>query len=407
LVCELLCVGTELLLGDILNTNAQFLSREMAALGIAVLHQSTVGDNPLRLREALETALERSDIVLTSGGLGPTADDITREIACEVMGEALLADAEILAKLEAFFTARGSRMTDNNKKQALVPQNGRVLENHNGTAPGICMEKNGKCLILLPGPPRELEPMFRESVKPLLQKYADGVILSHTVHTMLLGESAMEARVRDLMDSANPTVAPYAKSGEAYLRVSAKAADLQQAERIAAPVLQELQARLGNAVYGLDCGSIEIAVVRLLAEKGKTLAVAESCTGGYLAKRITDIPGASQVFACGIVSYSNDIKRRILGVRAQTLEAYSAVSEQVACEMAQRVRQIGGADIGLAATGYAGPGEGAGLSYIAIDSEDGTRSECIQTGRTQDRDYNRYVSASRALNLVRLFLQGA
>jgi len=270
------------------------------------------------------------------------------------------------------------------------------------------MHKDEKHLILLPGPPRELEPMFRESVKPYLRPFANGVILSHTVRTMGIGESAMEELVADLLEGENPTVAPYAKTGEALLRVSARAETAEQAERLCGPVLSELGKRLGDCVYGIDAKSIEQALVARLIACGKTLAVAESITGGYLAKRITDIPGASGCFACGIGSYSGDVKRHILGVKAETLEQYTAVSEQTAIEMAQNIRRMGGADFGLATTGYAGPAtqtEPGGVSFVAIDSANGSRCEKVVTGRENDRDFNRYVTASRALDLVRLELR--
>ncbi len=407
-VCELLSVGTELLLGDILNTNAQFLSRELAAMGISVWHQSTVGDNPQRLRDALALALSRSDVVITSGGLGPTADDITREVSCELFGERLILSQELLHGMQQFFSCRNAAMPKNNERQAYVPEHGTVFINNNGTAPGLALERDGKALLLLPGPPREMEPMFRESVKPFLQPWAGGLILSHTVRTMNLGESAMELLVADLMEGANPTVAPYAKTGEALLRVSARADTPEQAEALCEPVLREIQKRLGDKVYGIDSESVEQTVVTQLLAKGKTLAVAESLTGGYLAKRITDIPGASRCFSCGIVSYTNAMKQQLLQVSEQTLARYGAVSEQTALEMAQNVRRIAGADYGLSATGFAGPAtqqEPACYSYIAVADKTGAYCEKVATGRTQDRDYNRYVTVSRALNLVRLRLQ--
>lgn len=409
-VCEIISVGTELLLGEILNTNARFLSLELAALGISVLRQTTVGDNPLRLAQALKDALSRSDIVITSGGLGPTADDITKEVCCQVMGFELIVDEEILTLLEQFFASRGIKMPHSNKKQALVPLGGTVFRNNNGTAPGIACEKDAKCVILLPGPPRELNPMFLESVKPFLSKYTNGVILSHTVRTFGIGESAMAELAADLLNSENPTVAPYAKDGEALLRVTACAQTAAQVETLCAPVLKSLLERLFPYVYGIDVDSLQQKVVELLMEKNLKVALAESCTAGYTAKRLTEIAGASKVFECGIIAYSNEIKIKLLNVSPNTLKEYGAVSEQTAIEMAKGVRVAGGADIGVGITGIAGPtGDGSekpsGLSFIALVDGDTVRAEKIETGKPLDREYNRYYTASRALNMIRLYAE--
>lgn len=407
-VCEIISVGTELLLGEILNTNARFLSLELASLGISVLHQTTVGDNPHRLAQALKDALSRSDIVITSGGLGPTADDITKEVCCQVMGFELTVDKEILALLEKFFATRGIKMPHTNKKQAFIPLGGTVFHNNNGTAPGVACEKDGKCVIMLPGPPRELNPMFLESIKPFLSKYTNGIILSHTVRTFGIGESAMAELAEDLLDSENPTVAPYAKDGEALLRVTACAQTAAQAEKLCDPVLKSLLERLSPYVYGVDVDSLQQKVVELLTKKKLTVALAESCTAGYTAKRLTEIAGASKVFECGIVAYSNRIKIKLLNVSPDTLNKYGAVSEQTAVEMAKGARAVGGADIGVGITGIAGPeSDGSkkpvGLCFIALADVDTVRVEKIETGRPFDREYNRYYAASRALNMIRLY----
>ena len=407
-VCEIISVGTELLLGEILNTNARFLSLELAALGISVLRQSTVGDNPERLAQTLRDALSRSDIVIASGGLGPTADDITKEVCCGVMGFELVVDDEILALLNRYFLSRGIKMPESNKKQAYVPLGGTVFRNKNGTAPGIACEKDGKCVILLPGPPRELNPMFLDSVKPFLSKYSDSVIISHTVRTFGIGESAMAELAEELLWGENPTVAPYAKDGEALLRVTARAATAPEAETLCAPVIEKLLASLAPYVYGVDVDSLQQKAVELLTEKGLRVAIAESCTAGYTAKRLTEIPGASKVFECGIISYSNDIKIKLLGVLPDTLKIYGAVSEQTAAEMAKGVRRLVGADIGVGITGIAGPHSDsgqkpAGLSYIALADTDSVTVEKIETGRRYDREYNRYYTASRALNMIRKY----
>lgn len=409
-VCEILSVGTELLLGDILNTDTRYLSRALASMGISVLHHSTVGDNRERLSAELKNSLSRSDIVITSGGLGPTEDDLTKEVCCEVMGFALRESAEIAEEIRAYFKNRHSDMPENNLKQALIPVGSTVFKNNHGTAPGLAIERDGKCVIMLPGPPGELQPMFEESVRDYLSKYSDGAIVSHTVNIIGAGESAVALELDDMFDRENPTVAPYAKQGEVQLRVTAKAASAEEADKLCEPVVDEICSRLGDIVYGVDAGNIESRVVSLLKSHKKTIACAESCTAGYIAKRITDVPGASEVFGCGIVSYSNDIKSEVLGVKKDTLLSYGAVSEQTAREMALGALHVSGADIAVASTGIAGPGSScgkpAGLSFVAVASGDCVFVEKIETGHKNDREYNRYVTASRALNLARLMLEG-
>ncbi len=408
-VCEILSVGTEILLGDILNTNSRYLSLELAKLGISVLRHTTVGDNHERLAAALKTALERSDIVIATGGLGPTADDITRDVCCEVMGFEMKLDEGIAAKIRRYFDSKGIEMPETNLRQAYVPVGGTVFENNHGTAPGLGLKKGGKCVVILPGPPYEMAPMYQESIVPYLAEYSDGAIVSHTVRTMGIGESAMAELVADLLENENPTVAPYAKKGEALLRVTAKADNAEEAEKLCVPVIDEIKSRLGGYVYGVDSESIEQRVVELLKANNLTLATAESCTAGYIPKRITDIPGASSVFEYGAITYSNDVKQKVLGVREETLSRFGAVSEQTAREMAAGIRRVSGADIGIAVTGIAGPGSDGtdkpvGLCYIAINAEGFERFEKIETGKN-DREYNRYVTASRALNLVRVCIE--
>ena len=408
-ICEILSVGTELLLGDILDTNAQFLSRELAARGISVLRRTTVGDNAGRLRAALTAALDAADVVLITGGLGPTADDITRDVACETMGFPLQTDPEIAAGLRAFFAGRGMDMPEENLRQAQIPIGGTVFPNPNGTAPGIGLKKDGKCVVLLPGPPREMRPMFLESAVPFLKDYTDGVIVSHTVRTIGIGESAMAHAVADLLESGNPTVAPYAKTGEALLRVTARAQDPAAAQALCEPVLDEIRRRLGEKVYGLDLNGVEEAVVALLKAQNKTIATAESCTAGLIPKRITDVPGASTVFQFGAVTYSNEYKEKILGVRRETLERFGAVSAQTAREMAAGIRRLTGADLGISVTGIAGPGSDGtnkpvGLCYIALDAADAQLCEELNTGRN-DREFNRFYNASHALDLARRYLE--
>lgn len=410
--CEILSVGTELLLGDILNTDAQFLARELAAMGFTMQHQATVGDNPERLREAVEHALSRSDIIITSGGLGPTADDITKEICAEVMGISLVLHEESLQCMLDFFSHRKSGMPETNRKQAYLPEGGIVFRNDHGTAPGCAMERDGKCIICLPGPPRELYPMFNNFVKPYLSEKSGMVIISHNVRTFGIGESLMAETAGELLDMQNPTVAPYAKDGEALLRVTARAENEEKAEELIKPVIEKIENRLGKFIYGIDVSSIQEKVVELLKEKKMKIGLAESCTAGYIAKRITEIPGSSEVFDCGIVSYANHIKEQILGVPHDAIEKNGVVSREVACYMARGALKVSGADIALSVTGIAGPdpsesGKPAGLSFIALADKNNVWCIKFETGRSGDnREYNRYVTASNALNLARLYLIG-
>lgn len=404
--CELISVGTEILLGDILNTNVQYLSKALASIGIGVTHHTTVGDNAQRLLKALEDAFTRCDTVILTGGLGPTPDDLTKETCAEFFGKKLYLDSSIVEEIESFFTLRNIVMPESNKKQALVPEDSIILPNRNGTAPGFIMEKDGKTIVILPGPPKEMVPMYRESVEPYLKKFTNEVILSKNIRTFGIGESSMSEMVADLLEGSNPTVAPYAKSGEALLRVTAKAKSEKEANELMAPVIREIENRLGDYIYGIDVSSIEEAVVKLLLDRHQTVAFAESCTGGLCAKRITDIPGASEIFHCGVVSYSNDIKHKVLGVKKETLDKYTAVSEQTAKEMADGVRLLADATYGVSITGYAGPGnsEEVGTIYIGVSSENETRAVKLMTGHkgANCRDYNRHVASSRAFNELRL-----
>ena len=410
--CEIISVGTEILLGDILNTDAQFLSIQLALMGISVLHQTTVGDNPERLREALGIAASRNDIIITSGGLGPTPDDLTKEICCEFFSKKCVLHRESLERMSSYFASKGLEMTENNKKQAMLPTDCTVFPNDNGTAPGCAIEKDGKHIIMLPGPPGELKPMFFKSAAKYLKRFSDKTIISHSIRTFGIGESAMAQKVNDLFDGSNPTLAPYAKNGEALLRVTAMAQSKEDAEKLCAPIIKEVSKRLDGLIYGIDVPNIETAVVNMLKEKHLKLATAESCTGGYIGKRITDIPGSSDVFECGIISYSNEIKANVLGVSRDDLQKYGAVSEQVAKQMAIGALKVSGADIAVSVTGIAGPGSDGtdkpvGLSYIGIAAKDFVYAKKLVTGKKNDgcREYNRYVSASNALNLVRLYLE--
>ena len=372
MVVELICVGTELLLGNIVNTNAAYLSEKCALLGLSMYHQSVVGDNAERLKESLETALNRSDVAILSGGLGPTQDDLTKETAAEVMGIPLKEDPHSRERIEEYFkNSQYKVITDNNWKQALVPEGAIVLDNENGTAPGIIMEKNGKSVILLPGPPGELIPMFEGKVYDYLNKLQPEIIYSTMVRICGLGESFVENEIRDLIDNqTNPTIATYAKIGQVDLRVTAKAASEKEAAKLAKPMLKELLKRFGDHIYTMDeHKSLEEVIVHFLKERSLTLTTAESCTGGMIAARITDVPGASEVFKQGLVTYSNRAKRKLLDVKKTTLKEYGAVSEKTAKEMAKNGAFITGSDACVSVTGTAGPTGGTeekpvGLVYI-------------------------------------------
>jgi len=407
-VCELISVGTEILLGDILNTDAQFLSIELARLGISVIHQSTVGDNRERLLAQLKEAADRSDIIILSGGLGPTPDDLTKEVCCEFFGKKMFLHEPTVEKIKTYFSTKGMKMAQNNLKQAMLPKDCVIFPNDNGTAPGMAIEKDGVHILILPGPPRELKPMFRNCAVPYLMQFSDRIIVSHNIRTFGIGESLMAERVNDLFDAENPTVAPYAKDGEALLRVTAMARTKEEAENLCKPVINEIKNRLDGFVYGVDYTCIEEAVIEKLKEKHIKVATAESCTGGLIAKRITDVPGASEVFDCGIISYANEIKHRVLGVSEDDLNKYGAVSEPVARQMARGALKVSGADIAVSVTGIAGPDSDStnkpvGLVYIGLADRDNVWVRELRTSR-KDRSYNRYVSASNALNMIRLYI---
>ena len=378
MVVELVSVGTELLLGNIVNTNTRYLAEKCALLGLSMYHQVVVGDNHDRLAEVVRTALGRSDVVIFTGGLGPTEDDITKEVCAEVMGLPLVEDAHTRQRIEEYFRNNiYKRITDNNWKQALVPLGARVLDNDNGTAPGLILEKDGKAAVLLPGPPNELYPLFEEQVSPYLQNLQPEVIRSQMVKICGIGESGVEERLLDLIDGqTNPTIATYAKTGEVHVRVTARAGDEQEARKLVKPVVKEIKNRLGDCVYTTrEEETLEMAVVRLLHKYGLTVATAESCTGGLIAGRLVNVAGVSDVFREGFVTYSNKAKRKYLDVGKGTLKKYGAVSEQTAKEMA-----IGGAfasdsDLCIAVTGIAGPDGGSedkpvGLVYIAAYLKD-------------------------------------
>ncbi len=371
---ELICVGTEILLGNIVNTNAAYLAEKCAELGLACYFQTAVGDNEERLTLVLRTAMERSDIIILSGGLGPTEDDLTKEVATKICGKQLVMHEPSKKAIKKYFEEKGIEPTDNNWKQAMLPEGCIVMENHNGTAPGVILETEKNKVILLPGPPGELCPMFEESVVPYLMKLTSQVICSQTVKICGVGESKVETMVKDLIDAqTNPTIATYAKTGEVHIRVTAAAEDKKSAMKLIKPVVKELKNRFGNDIYSTEQDvTLEKAVVDLLRANDLTVTCVESCTGGMLSARLINVPGVSDIYKSGVITYSNKAKRRILGVKKATLQRYGAVSEQTAEEMAKGVVLLTKADVSVAITGIAGPDGGTeekpvGLVYIACD----------------------------------------
>lgn len=405
---EILCVGTELLLGEVINTNAAYLGRKLARLGISVYHTSVVGDNPNRLDKAVKTALSRADLLILSGGLGPTADDLTKETVAKALGLPLVRDEKILKEIEDFFNFLGRPMAPNNKKQADIPKGAIALPNPIGTAPGIFIETDKNVVVLLPGPPFELKPMFENHVFPRLRKMSDKILVSHNIHIMGMGESDVEMHLFDLMTkSENPTLAPYAKEGEMRLRVGALANSEEEGEKMCQAIIEQVKnSPVGKYVYALDAETVEKLVISTLKEKSLTISVAESCTGGYLGKRLTDISGASSVFMGGFITYSNESKIKLLGVKEETLAQFSAVSEQTAVEMAVGAREKLGTDIGVSITGEAGPNpdpstkQPVGTVYIGISTKYDTIAIKMSVSSQRDRDYIRKVASSKAMREV-------
>lgn len=404
---ELISVGTELLLGNIVNTNARFLSEKCAMLGMLVYYQTTVGDNRERMTEVIKTALMRADIIILNGGLGPTEDDITKDVCAETMGLKLVEDPEVKARLEEWYRERKlTDLPDSNWRQALVPEGAVIFENHNGTAPGLAMEKDGKTAILLPGPPDEMIPMVENQICPYIQKKQSGIIRSQMVKICGYGESKVEDMLLDLIDNqTNPTLATYAKTMEVHIRVTARAETEDEAKKILKPVVKEIKKRFGHAVYTTDeTETLEDVVVRLLTKYDLTVTTAESCTGGLLAARLVNVPGASEVFRQGFITYSNKAKRKILDVSKTTLRKYGAVSEQTAKEMATGGVFATDADICVAVTGVAGPDGGTpekpvGLVYIACYMKDSVQVE--EYHFNGNREKIREQTAVQALDLLR------
>ena len=412
-IVELLAVGTELRLGNTANTDAQMLSQELSALGLNVYYHSVVGDNPERLRRAVELAMSRADVLITTGGLGPTCDDLTKRVVAEAFGKELVYHSECAQAIRDYFAVSGRVMTDNNLQQAWLPEGCAILENRWGTAPGCAFQSGENYVVMLPGPPRECLPMFREEAAPWLARLSEGVIRSRTLRVFGWGESQVESLLRERMDGlANPTLAPYAKEGEMELRVTAKAADERTAEALIAPVEREVRAVLGGLIYGTGEDSLEKVVLKGLRAQGLTLGTAESCTGGLLAKRLTDLPGAWAVFRGGVVSYTNQVKAGVLGVPQALLDEQGAVCADVARAMAQGGRRVLGCDVAVATTGVAGPdsderGNPVGLVYVALAAPDGCWVRELHLGGARERrDRVRTLAANHGFDMVRRWLAG-
>lgn len=421
---EILSIGTELLLGDILDTNAQFIARELAQLGIDSYFRTTVGDNKTRIKSALKQALDRSDIVITSGGLGPTADDLTTECIAELLNTPLELDQTELARIESLFQQRRYKMPETNKKQALRPLGADILANPVGTAAGICWlvdsaqlacagvadPQRARLILTFPGVPSELKSMWKETARDILrERYVEGAIWACELKHFGIGESALAEMYEDLLALSNPTVAPYAGTGECRLRVAAKAATIGEARALAEPVVKDIRERSGIKCYGTDDDTLEQVVGRLLAEKDQTLSVAESCTGGLVSKRLTDIAGSSRYISLNIVTYSNPAKQKLLGVSPEILEKHGAVSAECAQAMAEGIRAVSGSSIGVSITGIAGPDGGTaekpvGLVYLGLAADGFYEGRTLNLGDKTRRSDIRFRTASEALNMVRIYL---
>lgn len=403
--CEILAIGTEILLGDILNSNAQYLSKELANLGFDVYYHEVVGDNKERILEALKKSFDRSDIIITTGGLGPTKDDLTKETVAEFLGMEMCLHEESLNNIKEYFNRMGREFVKSNEKQAYFPKEAIILKNNNGTAPGAVFEKNNKAIIVLPGPPKEMKGMFEDGVKKYLEKLTDETIVSEVIRVFGIGESKAEEELQDLIDNGkNPTIAPYAKEGEVIFRITSKAKTKKEAEELIKPIKEEIYNRFGDAIYNTGEVSLQDTVAKILIDKNMTIGVSESCTGGLVSSKLIEYPGVSEVFLEGAVTYSNEAKMRTLNVKKETLEKFGAVSRETAKEMAEGIAKRCNSRVGISTTGIAGPGGGTdekpvGLVYFGLYIDGKVTSyKHIFTG---DRNAVRNRASMTALNIVR------
>lgn len=401
----ILSVGTEILFGQIVNTNTVYLSQQMNMLGFDVMYHYTVGDNPKRVEEMIDLAFQDCDLILTTGGLGPTQDDLTKEVACKALDDTLVMMDDVLEEITKYFKTLGREMTENNKKQAIMPSRATVFHNDAGTAPGFALEKDGKYIICMPGPPREMKRMFQKSVVPFLQSMIDGALYYRQIRFFGIGESMLETQLLDLIDNqTDPTLATYAKEGECSLRIASKRATEEEAEHAVDEMLEKVKERVGHYIYSCDDEELAQVVADRLMEQGLTLSSAESCTGGMFASTMTDIPGISQCFDRGLVTYSNQAKMEELGVSAGTLEKFGAVSEETALEMVEGLKRVSGSDVCISVTGIAGPGGGSeekpvGLVYIGFSYGDKKICKKIQM-RNVNRSWNRHYTLLYMLNVI-------
>ncbi len=407
---EIISVGTELLLGHTTNTDARDVSEQLAKIGVNVLYHTVVGDNPGRLANCVEIAKQRADIIVTTGGLGPTCDDLTKVVLAQSFGLELVRNEAEYQALYDYISAR-HHYTENNTKQAMLPAGCTVFHNTCGTAPGCAFEKDGKIVIMLPGPPKECRAMLQESVLPYLRTKSDEVILSHTVRIFGIGESGVDDLFADEMNRmTNPSLAPYAKEADCLLKVTAKAGSEEEAEALCRPVIDHICERLGEFVYGVDVESLEESAFALLKENHVTLAFAESCTGGEAAKRLTDLPGASTVFKGGVVTYTNEAKAVLLGIDPDVINTEGAVSYEVAAEMAESIRSILGSDIGVGVTGLAGPdGDGVhevGTVFVSLATENETFVKELHLGSIRSRSFVRRMAGNHIYDIIRPYLTG-
>lgn len=402
---EILAVGTELLMGQISNTNAQFISQRLPDVGIGVYYHDVVGDNPERLKQCLALAMSRSDVIILTGGLGPTQDDLTKETVAAAVNRKLVLDQKSMDIMTEFFSKNNRKMTPNNVKQAYLPEGCIVVRNKNGTAPGCIIEEGDKIIVMLPGPPSEMRPMFDETVMPYFEARSEYRMESRFLRVFGIGESVLEDSLLDLIDTqTNPTIAPYAKDGEVTLRITAKYEKNAPKKDMISDIENEIRRRFGDAVYSNDNSSMEEVVAKLLLEKKQTLSLAESCTGGLLSAKLTDIPGISAVLDRCAVTYSNRAKVEMLGVKQETLEKFGAVSEQTVREMADGIRKNSLTDYGIAVTGIAGPDGGTsekpvGTVYVALSCKDGIEAKRLDLWGSRARIRN--VTCLHAFDMLR------
>ena len=407
---EILSVGTELLLGHVTNTDARDISELLSRIGVNVRWHTVVGDNPVRLRESVEIARARADVIVTTGGLGPTCDDLTKKVLAEAFALPLVRDQAEYDGLYDFLSL-GRVFTPNNYAQADLPEGCTVFHNDWGTAPGCAFEAAGKHVIMMPGPPNECVPMFKKYAIPYLRRLSDEQIVSHSLRIFGMGESTVDQIFRDEMNAmANPSMAPYAKECDCLLQVTAKAKSEAEAEAMIRPVMEHAREKLGDVVYGEDVETLEEAVMELLKRRPATFAAAESCTGGDIARRFTELPGASAFFLGGVVSYTNGVKAGVLGIDAALIEEKGAVSREVAEKMAERVRALTGAELGLGVTGLAGPdGDGVhevGTVFVSMADAERTWVRELRLGAFRTRGFIRRMAGNHAFDMLRRRLTG-